>query len=773
MTFPPDLSVTVLAVLGGLLGIALVVAVALLVTARRGRSRESREIVRVLEELRAGRSRNRLDLDPRSPFSPIADSVNRLSQDLGVRTEGAVAAKEGFDALQEVARGYAVFHTDADGDLLGASAGTSALFGWEDDAILGRNASLLFEETSWRDLLPKLARKSLRERGVETKGLLVRRDGTRFHARIHVRAWRGAGDGPKGFLLVVQDVTEQVRLESELRTAESRTRAVIEGLPVGAGLVQGGRLLVANAALRELLEVDEREAVGLPLLERIATEDVLVVEEALRNVEAGQAGASFETFVRLRDASGRKHREVRFVAAARSHEDRPSVVVLLRDETVERRLLAELRAQEARLDALLETLDDGLLLVAEGEDGPRVRFANRAFLDLLGLESADVLSAREGDVLRAMRGHGDLGAAAAALLAAAPAGPVADAITDGERRVVLHAAPIGSRERGSQGRILRVRDVTAAWRVERETASDSERVRLRHDGLESAYAQLRQRYEELEARRDDAERLNQELRRLDTMKSDLLANVSHELQTPLVSIRGYTEMIHKGRLGPVNEEQKKGLGLALTNIDRLIAMIDNLLAFARRDRQTGTTHPTVFPLAAAIDETLALLRDKIEAKSLKVARRYDAPDLAVRADRDQILQVLLNLLSNAVKFNRDGGSIEVAARRGKPGFAVVQVRDTGIGIAPEDLERVFERFYRVADPQAEGTGIGLAIVRNILRLHGCAIHASSVQGEGTTFTFSLPVPEEPAAARPADPPPLESAPPRSPRSPRLRIIRRG
>jgi signal transduction histidine kinase len=133
----------------------------------------------------------------------------------------------------------------------------------------------------------------------------------------------------------------------------------------------------------------------------------------------------------------------------------------------------------------------------------------------------------------------------------------------------------------------------------------------------------------------------------------------------------------------------------------------------------------------------------------------------------------LNLLSNAIKFNRDGGSIEVAARRGKPGFAVVQVRDTGIGIAQEDLEKVFERFYRVADPQAEGTGIGLAIVRNILRLHGCAIHASSVKGEGTTFTFSLPVPEEPATARPADPPPLESAPPRTPRSPRLRIIRRG
>jgi len=294
--------------------------------------------------------------------------------------------------------------------------------------------------------------------------------------------------------------------------------------------------------------------------------------------------------------------------------------------------------------------------------------------------------------------------------------------------------------------------------------------------------ELRAQHAETIARRNEAERLNQELRRLDAMRSDLLANVSHELQTPLVSIRGYTEMIHKGRLGPVNDEQKKGLGLALTNIDRLIAMIDNLLAFSRQDQKHGsTTRPTIFPLAQVVDEALDLLRDKIGSKGIRVARRYEAPDLTVRADRDQILQVIVNLLSNAVKFNRDRGAIEIAARRGKPGFVVVQVRDTGVGIAKEDLERIFDRFYRVAEPKAEGTGIGLAIVRNILRLHGCGIQASSTPGEGTTFTFSLPVPDEPAAAKPAPPagspveapPPLESAPPRTPRSPRLRIIRRG
>jgi PAS domain-containing protein len=137
----------------------------------------------------------------------------------------------------------------------------------------------------------------------------------------------------------------------------------------------------------------------------VATEDVLVVEEALSSLEAAAEGTLLETFVRLRDAGGLRHREARLIAAARRDEGRPAVVVLLRDETVERRLLAELRAHETRLDGLLEHLDDGLVLVADGEDGARVRFANRAFLDLAGLESADVLGAREGDVLRALRGR--------------------------------------------------------------------------------------------------------------------------------------------------------------------------------------------------------------------------------------------------------------------------------------------------------------------------------------------------------------------------------
>jgi signal transduction histidine kinase len=254
-----------------------------------------------------------------------------------------------------------------------------------------------------------------------------------------------------------------------------------------------------------------------------------------------------------------------------------------------------------------------------------------------------------------------------------------------------------------------------------------------------------------------------------------------------VSVRGYTEMILKGRLGAINDEQRKGLSLSLKNIDRLIAMIDNLLAFARMDRDPGTMRLTSFALDGVVDEALLLVRERQEAKRIEVVRDLEAPAPAIRADRDKILQVFLNLLSNAIKFNREGGTVEIAARKGKPGFVVVEVRDTGMGIAKEDLDRIFDRFYQVpagGAPAPEGTGIGLAIARNILRLHGCVIRASSEVGHGSTFSFTLPLadaksgegdPIEERASEPAKAaPPAEEHPPEAPGTrPRLRIIRRG
>jgi signal transduction histidine kinase len=246
----------------------------------------------------------------------------------------------------------------------------------------------------------------------------------------------------------------------------------------------------------------------------------------------------------------------------------------------------------------------------------------------------------------------------------------------------------------------------------------------------------------LQEKNEQLERLNSELRSLDEMKSNLLANVSHELHTPLVSIKGYTEMILKRKLGPLTPEQERGLAVAQKNIDRLIELIDNLLSFARLE--TGETQLRVedIPLFQLVDEAVDLVSERIRRRNLSVTTQYESDDLVVRGDRVKLGQVFTNLLTNAVKFNRDGGRIAIAARRGRGGFLDIEVADTGIGIPPEEQEKIFERFYQVeSGPKRryEGTGIGLAIVRDILRLHGGNIRVQSTPGQGSTFEFSLPL----------------------------------
>ncbi len=327
-------------------------------------------------------------------------------------------------------------------------------------------------------------------------------------------------------------------------------------------------------------------------------------------------------------------------------------------------------------------------------------------------------------------------------------------------------------------------------------------MQARREILEQANREMERVNRDLEGRTEELNRVNRRLKQLDEMRSNLLANVSHELQTPLVSIRGYTEMILKERLGPISEEQRKGLSLSLKNIDRLISMIDNLMAFSRTDPILRELNLTRVELQPLIEEVVALLEEKITGKDLQVSVELERDGLAVRADRDTVLQVFLNLLSNAVKFSYRGGSIRISARQVGAGYVSASVRDRGVGIPEEDLGRVFERHYQVQRPSTKkspGSGIGLAIVRDILRLHGCTIDVRSEEGRGSEFSFTLPlaplsqapsieeseaklepVPLEPrpsqtqAGSPPATEPPEDEPPPPTSRTigPRLRIIRR-
>jgi PAS domain S-box-containing protein len=779
-----------------LLGVVFLAIVASLVSAlvvsRRRLRHDVRLIVQSLEELRSGRTPQRCEVGPGSRLAVVADAANRLAQDLQARRTEADGAAARASALADATREAAVVTTDADGDVQSFSPGAGTLFGWEEEEVVSRPAAMLFEENAYKDLLPKLSRRSLRKQGVTARVRLVRRDGTTFPGEVAVHMLAAPGGPGAGFLMVVRDVTEQVRLEGELRRSEERMRKLVEGLGDGVIIVSRGRIAHANPAAEALLGGGgERRLVGTPWRDRVVARDLLVVEEALAEVEEGRA-AERELRCVLAGATPAERVAVRIKATPVEQEGQTAALLVVHDESAERRVAEELARNEARLDAVLEATGDGVLVLAEPASGELVQLANHAVERLLGVELHEVLGTDRAGLLRLLRARGggaeEIGLAILAetpLRSASVVGP-----DDVEREIEVRVEPLAGRGGEPLGKLAILHDRTDQRRAEDHLQAEAEKLQLSKLELERSYEQLREVNEALAARGEQLDRLNQELRRLDEMKSSLLGNVSHELQTPLVSIRGYTEMILKERLGPITEEQRKGLGLALKNVDRLITMIDNLLAFARTDPARVRLELAEFELKPLVDEAAELLRERMTARGIEYDLRMEDDALRVAADRDKLLQVLLNLLSNAVKFNRQGGRIAVSVRAGRAGYATVEVRDTGIGIAREEQGRIFERHFRSGEAggRESGSGLGLAIVRDLLRLHGCTIDVESEEGRGATFTFTVPLAaadgagrgakpvatSEPAGAppeghRPATTPP---APPASEARPRLRIIRR-
>ena len=238
---------------------------------------------------------------------------------------------------------------------------------------------------------------------------------------------------------------------------------------------------------------------------------------------------------------------------------------------------------------------------------------------------------------------------------------------------------------------------------------------------------------------DELGRLYEQIEAANRHKSEFLANMSHELRTPLNAIIGFSDVLLERTFGDVNPKQEQYVSIILTSGRHLLSLINDILDLSKIEAGRMELELTTFDLALAIENTVTLVRDR--------AARHDqnlvldlAPDLGEYVgDERKSKQILLNLLSNAVKFTPDGGRIGVRAARTDDAVEI-SVSDTGIGIAPEDQEAVFEEFRQVgtADKKVEGTGLGLALSRKFIELHGGRIWVESEVGKGSTFRFTLP-----------------------------------
>ena len=223
-------------------------------------------------------------------------------------------------------------------------------------------------------------------------------------------------------------------------------------------------------------------------------------------------------------------------------------------------------------------------------------------------------------------------------------------------------------------------------------------------------------------------------------KSEFLANMSHELRTPLNAIIGFSEVLTERMFGELTEKQDEYLRDIYASGQHLLSLINDILDLSKIEAGRMELDPSDFDLSAAIDNAVMLVRERAGRRGIRLGREIEDRVGTIRGDERKVKQVLLNLLSNALKFTPEGGQVDVRAAV-SDGLAEVSITDTGTGIAPEDQEAIFEEFRQVgtADKKVEGTGLGLALARKFIELHGGRITVKSRLGEGSTFTFTLPL----------------------------------
>ena len=288
-----------------------------------------------------------------------------------------------------------------------------------------------------------------------------------------------------------------------------------------------------------------------------------------------------------------------------------------------------------------------------------------------------------------------------------------DFATIGRRIMLLNARQIQRASGKERIILLAIEDITERREIE--------------NGLEKAHEEFK--------------KLATELERTARVKSEFLANMSHELRTPLNSINGFSEVLYDETFGPLNEKQKTYANNILSSGKHLLALINQILDMAKVEAGKMTLALSTLPMRNILNEISMLVADMAGKKKIEMSIDIagDLPD--IEADELKVKEIVYNLLSNAVKFTPEGGRLGMQARQTASEIEIV-VWDTGVGIAPENMERIFEGFFRVDTPYSrltEGTGLGLPLARKMVELHGGRLSVESKGlDRGTSVTFTLP-----------------------------------
>ena len=560
------------------------------------------------------------------------------------------------------------------------------------------------------------------------------------------------------YVLWERDVLRERAGERERRT--ETFRAVFEELPDPILITDAGnRIVMENRRARELFATAD----GDPADRRhfVGTNHHLFTAFVSRLPAGDPLGPAGEVTL-VEPSSGD---DLRFAVQAAAlppgiMADGGAAVWMLRDVTALSRASHELQHQfrkARRAEARSRRERDRLDLILASVGAPIVVTDDRSGVLLMNREAERLFEAPPGaEPESAAR----LGASAnesrfARLVADFAAGPNAEGLarldlTDPETGQDFPVEIVSGRIRGEGG------ETTAVVSVFHDKSGEVENARLAaelgrlNEGLEE---RVREATRELEARNRELEWQRHELERAYRLKSEFLASMSHELRTPINALLGYTALMRDRIYGQLTHRQEEALERMRSASEHLLELVNDVLDLAKIEAGRMPIHPEPVHLPALLEDVAAAVEPLVRKKGLGFALEVE-PDLpTLETDRMRVKQVVLNLLSNAVKFT-PAGEVRVTARAASGGVEVA-VADTGIGIAPHDLDAIWDDFRQVDQSSTReygGTGLGLSIVRKLLALLGGSVRVESEVGRGSVFTVTLPLrtsalPEGEEAAR--------------------------
>lgn len=625
----------------------------------------------------------------------------------------------------------AVITADRNGVILSWNTGASKLLGWDENDVVMKDISILFREKDVDASRMFLKTEGLRQESDE-EFTVICKDGEENVIRRTVSAIRNETGKTIGYVAIIHDLTDKKKLDRmfleysqdlerriderthQLRNSELKFKNLVENANEGIIIIDPNReMTFANPRAAKMLGYKYKELLGKDLLDFVVRHKRPQMRKELRIRSAGFKSRYETRFVKrdgieiplLISATPIMNDEGAFIGSYGVFTD-----------------LTELKKAENQIRRLKEynesLIENANVLIIAGDIDERIVTFNKAFRSMTGFLKRETKGRKieflfRGESIRDFRNFMERLKRKKNITGI----NLRVQLKTGEPRTVnFNGAMLLDEENNARGVLLVGQDITEVVLAE----------------------------DEIRTKNEELARANEELTHLNDMKSNFLSMVSHELKSPLTTIKGYINFILKGQLGEISCEQNRVLGIVEKQVDLLEHLIGELLDLSRLESKDYQFPLKKMDIYGIIVNCVSSLREKARERNVRITNRIHAGMPSLSVNPEKMTQVFTNLLDNAIKFSEEGGKIFLSAEEIGSGIRIC-VSDTGLGISEENLGRIFEKFFQADASESrkyKGAGLGLSITRGIIQKHGGDIWVESELDIGSHFYFTLPLPRK-------------------------------